>query len=73
MKQSSVRHGGSAQYCRPQCEGADLKPDRAGSVRTTALGSWSKMLVRHGTDPRLVLAEVLGVAASEILVKDHPD
>jgi hypothetical protein len=31
------------------------------------------MLVRHGTDPRLVLAEVLGVAASEILVKDHPD
>jgi hypothetical protein len=28
--------------------------------------SWSKALVRHGADPRVALAEVLGVRAGDI-------
>jgi hypothetical protein len=31
---------------------------------------WSKALVRHGADPRIALAAVLGVAADDIHVKD---
>jgi hypothetical protein len=32
--------------------------------------SWSKAVVRHGADPRLALAAVLGLAAEDILVRD---
>jgi len=32
--------------------------------------SWSKALVRHGADPREALAEVLGVPAEDIRVRD---
>jgi len=35
--------------------------------------SLSKVLVRHGADAWTALAEVLGVAAREILVGDRPD
>jgi hypothetical protein len=35
--------------------------------------SWSKALVRHGADPRLVLAGVLGVTAGDIRVRDRPE
>jgi hypothetical protein len=35
--------------------------------------SWSKALVRHGADPRMALAAVLGVAAEEIQVKNSPN
>jgi hypothetical protein len=34
---------------------------------------WSKALVRHGTDPRAALAEVLGVPGDDIRVKASPD
>jgi hypothetical protein len=34
--------------------------------------SWSKALVRHGADPRMALAAVLGVAADDILVRESP-
>ena len=33
-------------------------------------GRWSKALVRHGADPRAALAEVLGVAAADIRVRE---
>jgi hypothetical protein len=33
--------------------------------------SWSKVLVRHGADPREALAEVLGVGAGDIRVRDR--
>jgi hypothetical protein len=33
---------------------------------------WSKALVRHGVDPRSALAEVLGVSAGDIRVRDRP-
>jgi hypothetical protein len=32
--------------------------------------SWSKALVRHGADPQSALAEVLGVSATDIRLKD---
>jgi hypothetical protein len=35
--------------------------------------SWSKALVRHGADPGVAIAEVLGVAAEDIQVRDRPD
>ena len=31
---------------------------------------WSKALVRHGADPRIALAAVLGVAAEDIQVRE---
>jgi hypothetical protein len=34
--------------------------------------SWSKALVRHGADPRAAVAEVLGVRAGDIRVRDRP-
>jgi hypothetical protein len=34
---------------------------------------WSKALVRHGADPRAALAEVLGVSAEDIRVRDCPE
>src|SRR5262249_14734278 len=45
------------------------------STTETPIGqtSWSKALVRHGTDARLAPPEFLRVAASEILVRDHSD
>ena len=33
--------------------------------------SWSKALVRHGADPGLALAEVLGVPAEDIRVRER--
>jgi hypothetical protein len=33
-------------------------------------GRWSKALVRHGADPRVVLAGVLGVSAGDIRVRE---
>jgi hypothetical protein len=44
---------------------ADYKPKRR--------RRWSKALVRHGADPEIALAAVLGVSAEEIEVKDIPD
>jgi len=35
--------------------------------------SWSKALVRHGADPALALAGVLGVAAEDVRVRDRPE
>jgi hypothetical protein len=35
--------------------------------------SWSKALVRHGADARLALAEVLGVAADDIRLRDRTE
>ena len=35
--------------------------------------SWSKALVRHGADPRVALAAVLGVGAGHIRVRDRPE
>jgi hypothetical protein len=35
--------------------------------------SWSKALVRHGADPAAALAEVLGVSAENIWVRDCPE
>jgi hypothetical protein len=35
--------------------------------------SWSKALVRHGTDARAALAGVLGVPAEDIRVRDRPE
>ena len=35
--------------------------------------SWSKALVRHGADARVALAEVLGVPAEDIRVRDRPE
>ena len=32
---------------------------------------WSRGLVRHGADPGMALAEVLGVPAGEIMVRDR--
>jgi hypothetical protein len=36
-------------------------------------GRWSKALVRHGADPRVALAGVLGVPAEDIRVRDRPE
>ena len=33
---------------------------------------WSSALVRHGADPRMALAAVLGVSIDDIRVKDSP-
>jgi hypothetical protein len=41
--------------------------------RPPAQTSWSKALVRHGTDPRAALAGVLGVGAEDIRVRDCPE
>jgi hypothetical protein len=35
--------------------------------------SWSKALVRHGANPRQAIAEVLGVLAGDIRVRDRPE
>jgi hypothetical protein len=34
---------------------------------------WSKALARHGADPRMALARVLGVAAEDIRVRDRAE
>ena len=34
--------------------------------------SWSRALVWHGADARAAIAEVLGVPAEDILVRDRP-
>jgi len=34
---------------------------------------WSKALVRHGADPGVALAEVVGVPAGDIRVRDRPE
>jgi hypothetical protein len=34
--------------------------------------SWSKALVRHGANPRVALAGVLGAGAEDIRVRDRP-
>jgi hypothetical protein len=35
--------------------------------------SWSKALVRHGADPVVALAEVLGVATADIRLRERPE
>jgi hypothetical protein len=35
--------------------------------------SWSKALVRHGADPEVALAGVLGVSVEDIRVRDCPE
>jgi hypothetical protein len=40
------------------------------SETLTGQTSWSRALVRHGADPGLALAEVLGVSAEDIRVRD---
>jgi hypothetical protein len=35
--------------------------------------SWSKALVRHGADPGVALAGVLGVGAGDIRMRDRPE
>ena len=35
-------------------------------------GRWSRAVVRHGADPRMALAAVLGVSIDDIRVKDSP-
>ena len=45
----------------------EAKGSPAGQTR------WSKALVRHGTDPRMALAAVLGLAPEDIQVRDSPD
>ena len=35
--------------------------------------SWSKALVRHGADPGVAIAEVLGVSAGDIRVREGAD
>jgi hypothetical protein len=35
--------------------------------------SWSKALVRHGADPGLALAEVLGMPAEDIRLRNRPE
>jgi hypothetical protein len=39
----------------------------------TGQTSWSKALVRHGSDARVALAGVLGVSAGDIWVRDRGD
>src|SRR5215472_15807527 len=39
------------------------------TYRPAGQTSWSKVLVRHGADPRTTLAAVLGVAAEDILLR----
>jgi hypothetical protein len=36
-------------------------------------GRWSKALVRHGADPGVALAEVVGVAIDDIRLRDGPE
>jgi hypothetical protein len=36
-------------------------------------GKWSKALVRHEADPAEALAEVLGVSAGDIRVRERPE
>ena len=41
------------------------------TYRPTGQTRWSKVLVRHGADARVALAEVLGVSAGDIRVRNH--
>jgi hypothetical protein len=43
------------------------------TYRPPAQTSWSKALVRHGADPGLALAGVLGVSAEDIRVRDRAE
>ena len=47
-----------------EAEGVCITPRQA---------SWSTTLVRHGADPGAALAEVLGMAAEDIRVRDRPE